>query len=240
MKKLAAFSTGAAALAAALLAGCASEPEAAPGPAPAPTTSVEQADQRVAAVARERAAIEARYVERERVCYQKFFVNHCLDQAKERRRTALASQRAIEIEAEHFKRQAKVDEREHAMAEADAQYRADEAQLAAQPPAAPRQPTDVPPPKPAPVAERMARHNAKLKQEQEREQADADKRQANVREYEQRKRESEERQRKVAKRLADKKAKEAKTKGGAAGAGQQPAPNPQPAPTQQQPAPSGQ
>ena len=234
MKKLAAFSTGAAALAAALLAGCASEPETALGPTLAPTTSVEQADQRVSAVARERTAIEARFVERERECYRKFFVNHCLDEAKERRRTALAAQRAIEIEAEHFKRKAKVDERDHAMAEADAQYRADEAQLAAQPPAPPRQPTEVPPPKPAPVAERIARHNEKLKQEQEHEQADAGKREANVRAYEQRKRESEERQRKVAKRLADKKAKDAKAKGGA------PAPGQQPAPAQQQTPPSGQ
>ena len=39
------------------------------------------------------AAIEARYAEREAVCYDKFFVNRCLDQANERRRVALHGQR---------------------------------------------------------------------------------------------------------------------------------------------------
>ncbi|MEW6025317.1 MAG: hypothetical protein AB1807_24630, partial [Pseudomonadota bacterium] len=116
----------------ALLAGCAAERQA-PRPAPSsPTTTVAQADERLAAVAAERAAIEANFAAREAVCYDKFFVNNCLDEAKERRRSALAVQRAIEIEAEHFKRKHKVEERDREMAEAEARYREEEARAAAE------------------------------------------------------------------------------------------------------------
>ena len=138
----------AAALLAAALSACASVE---PGPAVAtvdPTTSVAQADARLAAVAAERAAIEARYAEREAVCYDKFFVNHCLDEAKERRRVALNAQRNIEIEAERFKRRMKVEERDREIAAAEAEYKAEEARLAAEPPPAParrwRRPTRLP------------------------------------------------------------------------------------------------
>ncbi|MFS2083058.1 hypothetical protein ACCD01_31530, partial [Telluria sp. Tellsp99] len=82
--------TLAVALSAALLAACASQDVVPREVPPPPVTSVAQADQQLAAVARERAAIEARFAERERVCYDKFFVNNCLDEAKERRRSALA------------------------------------------------------------------------------------------------------------------------------------------------------
>lgn len=214
MTKLLAFpNVGVALLAALVLAGCGSEPVVSGGPANAPSTSAQQANQRLASVEKERAAIEARFSAREQECYRKFFVNHCLDEAKERRRTALAAQRAIEIEAEHYLRKAKVDERDRAMAEAEANYREEEARLAAQPPAPPRQESEAPPPKPAPVSERIAKHNAKMQQEQARQQAEAAKRAANVKAYEERKRESEERQRKVAKRKAEKETKELKAKG---------------------------
>jgi colicin import membrane protein len=210
MKFMAMAAPAAALMAAALLAGCASEPEVSPGPTLPPPGSVAQAEQRLAAVAHERTAIEARFVERERQCYQKFFVTRCLDEAKERRRTALAAQRAIEIEADRYQRQARVDERDRAMAEAEAQYREQEARMTTQPAAAPHQPTEAPPPRPAPVAERIAKHNAKAKQEQQKEAAGASKRAANVREYEERKKDSEERQRKVQERLDEKRAKEEK------------------------------
>jgi hypothetical protein len=217
MTKLLAFqNAGAAALAALVLAGCGSEPVVSNGPAPVPTGSVEQAEQRLATVEKERAAITARFAAREQECYRKFFVNHCLDEAKERRRSALAAQRAIETEAEHFLRKAKVDERDRAMAEAETRYQEEEARHAAEPPAPARQPTEVPPPKPAPVNERMARHDARLKEGQAREQAEASTRAKSVAEYEKRKRDSEERQRRVAKRKAEKAAKAAK--------GQEPAP----------------
>lgn len=200
-------------IAAAVLASCGAAPELRTGPGPVPTASVEQADQRLAAVAKERAAIEARFAERQSVCYEKFLVNHCLDEAKERRRVALQAQREIEMEAERFKRKAKVEERDRAMAEAEAQYKAEEARMAAEPPAPAREVSEAPPPRPAPVADRMAKHQQKLKDAAAREQAEAGKRAENVRRYEQRKRESEERQRRVAERRAEKAAKEAKQQG---------------------------
>ncbi|WP_409266310.1 hypothetical protein [Massilia sp. BHUDP2] len=202
----------AAAAVAASLSACASVE---PGPALEtvdPTTSVEQADQRLAAVAVERAAIEARYAEREAVCYEKFFVNNCLDEAKERRRVALNAQRNIEIEAERFKRRVKVEERDREIAAADAEYKAEEARLAAEPPPPPRDTTALPPPKPSPAASRMARRNAKAKEEAARAPEEAAKAAANARAFEERKRKSEEKQKEVAQRVAERQAKAAARK----------------------------
>jgi hypothetical protein len=200
----------AAALSATLLAACAG-PDVVPREVPPPpVTSVAQADQQLAAVARERAAIEARFAERERVCYDKFFVNNCLDEAKERRRSALAAQRAIEVQAERFKRQALVEERDRNVAEAERRFKEQEARLEAEPPKPAPEPTPVPPPRKSPVPARMAEHNARLRAEQKEEAANAAKRAQNVRDYEARKAQSEERQRKVAQRKAEKAAKEAK------------------------------
>jgi len=204
-------STAASLLLAALLAACGTAPEVATIAAPAPIASVAEADARLAAVARERAAIEARFATREQVCYDKFLVNHCLDEAKDRRRNALAAQRLIEIDAEHYKRRAKVEERDRAMAQADAEFKAEEARLAAEPrvPAPPV--TEAPPPRPG-SAERVVQHKQREKQAAAREQSEASRRAANVAAFEKRKAESEERQRMVAKRKADKAAKEAKQK----------------------------
>jgi len=199
-----------AALLAALLAACGTNGPAPQEVPPPPVTSVAQADQQLAAVARERAGIEARYAERERVCYDKFFVTSCLDEAKERRRSALAAQRAIEIQVERFKRQAVVDERDRKLAEADRKYREEEARLAAQPPAPVRQVQDVPAPRPATVPQRVAERNERLKEVQAREAAEAPQRARNVRDYERRKAESEERQRDVARKKAERAAKAAK------------------------------
>jgi colicin import membrane protein len=203
------------------LAACGSAPPVASAPALAPSRTVAEANARLAAVERERKAIEARFAERESVCYDKFFVNNCLDEAKERRRTALAAQRAIEVEASHYLRQEKVNERDREMAEAEARYKAEEEELARQPASLPRAVTDVPVPRPSQPASRIARHNAKVQQAEAHDKAEAAKRASNVEEYKQREAESKERQRVVAKRKADKAAKEAKKQGAA---GQQPAP----------------
>ena len=197
----------AAAVAALVLAACGTAPQESRVVAAEPVSSVAQADQRLAAVAAERAAIEARFAAREQVCYEKFFVNHCLDDAKERRRSALAAQRAIEIEAERFKRQAKVDERDRAMAKADAEYKAEEAKLAAEPPKTAPEVTEAPAPRPGSVAERVVRHKQKEQAAAARDKAGAAERAANVAAFEKRKAESEERQRMVKQRLADKAAK---------------------------------
>ena len=199
------------ALAPAVLAACAStDPAPREVPAP-PVTSVAQADQQLAAVARERAAIEARFAERERVCYSKFFVNRCRDDAKERRRSALVAQRAIEVQADRFKRQAIADERDREVAEAEKRFQEQEAKLQAESAAKP--PHEVAPepgPRPATVPARTAQRDARLQAQAKQEAQDAAKRAQNVRDYEQRKAESEERQRKVAQRKAEKAAKAAK------------------------------
>jgi len=199
-----------AALLSVLLAACASGGPAPREVPPPPVTSVAQADQQLAAVARERAGIEARFAERERVCYDKFFVTSCLDEAKERRRSALAAQRAIEIQAERFKRQAVVDERDRKLAEADKKYREEEARLAAQPPAPVREVQELPAPRPATAPQRVAARNARLKEAQAKDAAEAPQRAKNVRDYERRKAESEERQRDVARKKAERAAKAAK------------------------------
>ena len=199
-------------LAAGLLVACAS-PDVVPREVPPPpVTSVAQADQQLAAVARERAAIEARFAERERVCYDKFFVNNCLDEAKERRRSALAAQRAIEVQAEHFKRQAVVEERDRNLAEAERRFKEQEARMAAEPPKPAAEPTPVPAQRKAIAPERMAERDARLRAQKQQEAADAGKRAQNVRDYEARKAASEERQRKVAQRKAEKAAKDAEAK----------------------------
>jgi hypothetical protein len=206
---------------AALLAACGSAPVVPKEPVIPPVTSVAQADQQLAAVARERAAIEARFAERERVCYNKFFVNRCLDEARERHRNSLAVQRAIEIQANRFKRQAVVDERDRQMAIADKRFQEEEARLAAQPPKPAPAVAPEPPPR-APVAPaRIAERNARIKAAEQQDAKEADKRAQNVRDYEARKAESEDRQRRVAERKAERAAKEAKEAAEKAKAAQQ-------------------
>jgi hypothetical protein len=211
----------------ALLAACASKRPAEVSTALPPTTSVAQADERLAAVAAERAAIESRHAEREVLCYDKFFVNNCLDEAKERRRLALAAQREIEVEAEHFKRKNTVEQRDKAMAQAEAKFQAEEAEAAGQPPAAPKTIAPVPPARGSSVAGRMARRDARAAQEAAAAPADAATRAARVAAFEERRRKSEERQREVAQRKAERAAKRAAEKAKkekAAAAQQAPAP----------------
>ena len=193
-----------------VLAACAGPEPVARETPPPPVTSVAQADQQLAAVARERAAIEARYTERERVCYSKFFTNNCLDEAKDTRRRALADQRAIEVQAAHFKRQAVVEERDRNMAEAEKRFQAEEARLAAQPAKPAPAVAPLPAPRKSTVPARVAERDARLREAQQKEAAGAAKRAGNVRAYEKRKAESEERQRRVAERKAEKAAKAAK------------------------------
>jgi colicin import membrane protein len=103
--------------------------------------SVADADRIEAAAAVDRARAEALFAEREVVCYQKFFVNSCLDDAREIRRTALAPVRAAEVASARFKREASVLKRDRELAEAEVAYQAKLKQAiideAAQPPAAP-------------------------------------------------------------------------------------------------------
>jgi len=171
-----------------------------------PSHSVEEADATLAKVARERDAVNAEYAAREAVCNEKFFVNNCLDKAKEQRRAALANLRVLEVEAEHFKRADSVARRDADLAE---RVRKDEEELARREALPPKPVKDVEnapapaPPKGRRVAEREADHAAKMKREAAATAADADKRAANVARFEQKKIDAERRQAEVAKRVAE-------------------------------------
>jgi colicin import membrane protein len=175
--------------------GCAAQ-ELAQEPAPVPaSSSVQEADAKLAEAAILRASVETRFSEREQVCYTKFFVNHCLDKAREERRAALFGLRPIEIEASRFKRAHAVEQRDLALA-------ADNAKTA--PPVAPAQKAESAPPaapklraprQPQPVAVN-----------------DDAKRAANVAAYEKRRKASLQRQREIAVKQAEREAAEAAKK----------------------------
>jgi hypothetical protein len=179
-------------------------------PAVPPSHSVEQADSRLAQVAKDRAAAEAEYSAAEQVCYTKFFVNNCLDKAKETRRERLAALRAIEIEANHFKRKFAVDQRDRELEDRAQQDAAEEAARAAQPAPAPREEAaERPPARPPAVtpAQRQAEHDARVKRQQAQDAAEAPQRAQKAEEYRRRVAESERRQARVAQRLAEKEEK---------------------------------
>ena len=202
--------TGALLAFASLLAACSTTQPAAPDVPPPASTSTAQAQERLTAVAAERRAINTRYTEREVVCYEKFFVNNCLDEAREQQRVALLEQRAIEIEASRYLRQAKVDERDRALAVAEAAFQKEEAELAANPP-----PVKAPPSAALPAAHTTPAESSAARAKREQENAaraqSAEARAAqNVAAAEARRVESIERQKQVARRVAEREAKAAK------------------------------
>jgi len=197
------------------------------------TQSVEQANTTLATVARDRAAVNEEFSASERVCYTKFFVNNCLDKAKEKRRAALASLHAIEVEADHFKRADSVQKRDADLAERARKDAEDQAQRAAQAPKEPKVIDDTPRAAPSSgpsLAQREAEHDAKVKRQQSQEAAEAGKRAANAAAFEQKKTDSLRRQadvlkkqdesskRQVAKEAAEKKRAETEAKAAAAAA----------------------
>jgi hypothetical protein len=170
------------------------------------SSSVAEADRKLAEATARRAAVEAEFASSESVCYTKFFVNSCLDKAREKRRSELAVLRAIEIEAELFKRKDKADARDRALAEALKEDEAEASERAANP--RPER-TEEPAPPPKPMAARVNReaaNAAKLKRIAEKEQADAAKRAANAARFEAKRLESERRQAERAKRQAEREA----------------------------------
>ncbi|MES2148714.1 MAG: hypothetical protein V4508_02870 [Pseudomonadota bacterium] len=176
-----------------------------------PPVSVAQADSALEEVHRKRALIEAQFLSAEQLCYTRFFVNNCLDGAKEKRRGALATLRVIEVDAERYKRQAAVDERDRAVAAAEKEAAEHDAELAAQPPKPVRDVAPVPPPRPPVLTDRVGAHAEKLRKIEARDKADASKRAARVAAFEKNKAESEQRQREVAEKKAAKAAKAAST-----------------------------
>jgi len=93
-------------------------------------TSVEVANQALTDVADAKAEVAARDLEQRRVCYAKFFVNHCLDAAREQRRLALKEIRPVDITANAFLRKDRADERDKALAANEVQRPAEETQKA--------------------------------------------------------------------------------------------------------------
>ncbi|MBD8566393.1 hypothetical protein IFU01_19210 [Oxalobacteraceae sp. CFBP 8763] len=210
MTRITTLRAGALLALASLLAACSTTQPAAPEVPPPASTSTAQAQERLAAVAAERRAIETRYAEREVVCYDKFFVTRCLDEASEQQRVALLEQRAIEIEASRYLRQAKVDERDRALAVSEAAFQKEEAELAANPPAVKAPPSAaLPAPRTTPAESRAAR-TKRLQENAARTQNAQARAAQNVAAAEARRVESLERQKQVARRVAEREAKAAK------------------------------
>ena len=179
-------------------------------PVVTPTQSVAQADATLERVTRERAVVASTFAAEETVCNDKFFVNNCLDKAKEQRRVALAQLRAEEVEAEHFKRAASVAKRDADLAERARKDAEEFARREAQPPKPARTEEELAPPAPRSgksVAEREAEHAERLRRDAARTASQADKRAANVAAYEKRQADAARRQEQVAKRLAERQAK---------------------------------
>jgi len=169
------------------------------------THSVEQADAKLAEVAAARAKVSQAYAADEQVCNEKFFVNHCLDQAKEKRRLALSGLRAVEVEANRYKRQAAVDKRDAELADRLKKDEEEEARRVAAPPKphveqAGAKPTAKPGLSPE---QRQAEHDAKERRRQAQEAADAPKRAENVAAFEKKQAESEQRRARIAERMAE-------------------------------------
>lgn len=183
------------------------------------THSVEQADARLAEVAAARAKVNQAYAADEQVCNDKFFVNHCLDDAKEKRRLALAGLRAVEVEANRYKRQAAVDKRDAELAERLKKDAEEDARRTAAPhkPQAERS-AAAPTAKPGPSPEqRQAEHDAKERRRLAQEAADAPKRAENVAAFEKKQAQSEQRRARIAERMAER-AEKARKKAEAAAA----------------------
>jgi hypothetical protein len=145
-------------------------------------TSVAQADAALVQVAKDRAAVHEEFAASERECSTKFFVNNCLDKAKENAawRWPRSARRS---RGEHFKRADSVAKRDADLAER-ARKDAEEAALrAAQPPKPAEEKAAAGADRPR-VADREAAHEAKMQRIEQQDAAEAGKRAANVEAFE--------------------------------------------------------
>ncbi|RZI40560.1 hypothetical protein EGT07_23280 [Herbaspirillum sp. HC18] len=186
--------------------------------------SIEAADAALAAVVKERKDIEARYAAEEKACHPKFLATSCIDQAQERRYQAMSQLRKVEVEANAFKRQARVTQRDKALSEhlSKEEAKQQEREKRQQPrESADEEPAEnVPEPAAAPsrtktriFTDRTAQHEAKMKQLREEEAASAQERAENVAAYERKVQDAQLRQQKVAERKAEKEMKRKKKEG---------------------------
>lgn len=210
-------------------------------------TSVEQADAALAQVPRERAEVEARYADAEYACYSKFFSTPCVNRAKDDRREALKRIRAVEVEANAYKRRDTVAQRDKVLEqrrmqeEADAPQRnfreqenrqkaeqraADRAARQAAPEKAPGgRPGATPRAADAPRVggrDRIAEHEEKLRQARQEDAANAERRAQNVADYQKKQQEAAERQRRVAEKVEERERKQRERAAAAAAQPNQP------------------
>ncbi|MFC7514115.1 hypothetical protein ACFQUU_03760 [Herbaspirillum sp. GCM10030257] len=183
---------------------------------PGSIQSVESADTALADAEKERSEIEARFTQEKQACMPKFFASSCVDEAKERRRRALLKLRPVEIEANTFKRKARVTSRDEAL-EKRRQKDADAGNNRDAPSPAPFGTEAVPPvdgdaragrkpPKKAGV-DRAARHDERVRRTAEEERAEEAMRAKKVADYEKKVKAAEARQQELARRKAEKQQK---------------------------------
>jgi hypothetical protein len=173
------------------------------------THSVEQADARLEQVKKDREAVEMEYSASEQRCYDKFFVNACLDQAKEQRRMRLAELRSVEVEANYFKRRHAVEVRDRDLEDRAQKDAAEAAFNAAQAKPAKNEADTKPAPKPAAksLVQRQAEHEAKERARAAREAEEAPERAAKAAQFERKKAAAEKRQAEIKAKLAEKEEK---------------------------------
>jgi len=211
MKMMARMKLGMALGLALLLSACATQNQAARDEVGQPqvpaTLTMAEADAKLKQVSIERDAAESTYAARELECYDKFFVNNCLDKAKETRRLILVRLRAIEAEASHFQRAESVRLRDLDLArtQQDARDELAERTAAAAKTVKVVTPEAARPVKPAgpTLAERQAQHAADLRQQAAQDAADAPRRAAREANLARKQAEAAKRQQRVADRLAE-------------------------------------
>jgi hypothetical protein len=216
----------------AVLGGASAEDDVAAWAARHPAGSirtVEAADDALREAEAQRQSVEARYFAEQNECYDRFFVSRCLEQAAERHRVALQRIRPIEIEANTWKRRAKVDERDRNLElqreknqeearERAAQQRQRDAETAARVERNARAAEEAAAKSRAhegQAGRRVAEHEARLRQKQAEEAANAELRARKVEEFEEKKRASEARQRELAATRAEKEKRRAEREGAA-------------------------
>lgn len=165
--------------------------------------TAEEAERMLLEATRERAAAEARYAAAEQVCYKRFFVNDCLDAAKEERRERLAFLKALQNEGEYFQRKAIVEERDRKLAQAEKEFQQEQARFAAEPAPPVRAVEPPPPPPPGKLEQRDAERAARAARQAEKDRRKAAEAPAKVAAYEKMKAEAAERQRRVVERQAE-------------------------------------
>jgi len=120
----------AALMAAVVPAGAQTTPAVTPLAERYPAGSIKSEPEAAAALAQgaeDRRALETQYVLDQRQCYGKFLVSNCLEAARDRKREAEKSIKQVEIEANTYRRQAQVDERDQSLAEQHAHDQAEAA-----------------------------------------------------------------------------------------------------------------